>query len=159
MTEVRARGKRRTIIALATVLTLAGTGAAYAYWTAGGTGVGEATTGTSTDFTIASEDAAGELLPGGVGQTVDFTVTNAGDSAQVLNLVTVALADAEGVAWAPTGDCEFADYAAEVTVDPLYGSIAPAGTLTGTVTVTLENTAVDQNDCQGQTVPLYFTAS
>ncbi len=159
MTEIRSHGKRRTIIALAAIFTLAGTGAAFAYWTASGTGVGEATTGTSTAFTVTGADAVGELLPGGDGQTVEFTVTNPGASAQTLNLVTVQLADAAGVAWVPADGCLIGDFTAAVTTAPTYGSIAAAGTLTGTVTVTLADTEADQNACKGETVPLYFTAS
>lgn len=159
MTEVRARGKRRTIIALAAIFTLAGTGAAFAYWTASGNGVGAATTGTSTAFTVTSVAAVGDLLPGGAGQTVDFTVTNPGDSAQTLNLVTVALADSEGVAWVPIDGCLLADYTAVVSTAPTYGPIAAGGTAVGTVTVTLADTEADQNACKGQPVPLYFSAS
>ncbi len=159
MTEIRTRGKRRTIIALAAILTLAGTGAAFAYWTASGNGVGEATTGTSTAFTIVGADADGDLLPGGPGQTVEFTVTNPGDSAQTLNLVTVQLAGAGGAVWTPTDGCLPGDYTAAVTTDPAYGSIAAGGQLTGTVTVTLADTEANQDACKGQVVPLYFTAS
>jgi hypothetical protein len=33
------------------------------------------------------------------------------------------------------------------------------GTRAGTATVTLANTGVNQDACQGQTVPLYFTTT
>jgi hypothetical protein len=152
------RGKKRTAIILAAALTLTGAGIAFAYWTATGTGTGTATTGASVAFTITSEPPVGTLAPGSTGQTVDFTVTNAGEGTQSLTGVTVTLATADGTPWVPTGECLAADYTAVVTDDP-SGEIAAGGSLTGTATVTLANTAVNQDDCQGQEVPLYFTAS
>jgi hypothetical protein len=138
---------------------LAGAGVAFAYWTSTGTGDGTATTGASEVFTIATETAEGTIAPGNAGQTVVFTVTNPAEGSQYLAGVTVTMADAAGVAWVPTGECALADYTATITTPPTYGEIAPTGTLTGTATVTLANTAVNQDDCQGQTVPLHFVAS
>jgi hypothetical protein len=46
-----------------------------------------------------------------------------------------------------------------VTTAPPAGQIAPGASAGGTVTVTLANTAVNQDDCQDQDVPLYLTAS
>jgi hypothetical protein len=152
------RGKKRTAIILAVALTLTGAGIAFAYWTASGTGTGTATTGESVAFTITTDPAVGTLAPGSAGQTVDFTVTNAGEGTQNLTGVTVAMATADGTAWVPTGDCLAADYTATVTDNP-SGEIAAGGSLSGTVTVTLANTAVNQDDCQGQDVPLLLTAS
>ncbi|MDR7385594.1 hypothetical protein [Promicromonospora iranensis] len=153
------RGKKRTAIILAVALTLTGAGIAFAYWTATGTGSGTATTGESVAFTITSDPAVGTLAPGSAGQTVDFTVANTGEGTQYLTAVTVALATADGTAWVPTGSCLAADYTAEVTTAPTAGEIAPGGSVSGTVTVTLANTTENQDDCQGQDVPLYFTAS
>lgn len=153
------RGKKRTAIILTAALTLTGAGIAFAYWTSTGTGTGTATTGESVAFEITSEPGAGELAPGSAGQTVDFTVTNPGEGTQNLTEVTVALATADGTSWVPTGDCLAADYTATVTTAPPTGQIAPGGFVEGTVTVTLDNTAVNQDDCQGQDVPLLITAS
>lgn len=152
-------GRKRIALALAAALTLTGAGAAFAYWTAQGTGTGEATTGASVDFTITSETAVGELAPGNPGQTVAFTVTNSTDGPQRLTNVTVAIADESGDPWEPTGGCLLADYDATITTAPTYGDIAALGEVDGVVTVTLENTGENQDACQGQVVPLYFTAS
>lgn len=151
--------KKRLTIGIAAVLTVAGAGAAYAYWTSTGTGDGTATTGEATAFTIVAEDAIGTLAPGSAGQTVDFTVTNPGEATQNLADVTVTLAGADGTPWVPTGDCAIGDYTASISTAPVYGEIAADGTLSGTATVTLANTAANQDDCQGQSVPLHFVAS
>ena len=152
------RSKKRTAIILATILTLGGAGVAFAYWTAGGSGAGTATTGESTNFEITSEPAVGDIAPGNAGQTVDFTVTNPADSPQYLTSVTVAIATGPDTPWVPDATCLLADYTAEVTTAPAYGDIAAGGSVTGTVTVTLDNTTIDQDDCQGQSVPLFFEA-
>ncbi|PJJ62056.1 hypothetical protein [Compostimonas suwonensis] len=159
MARTSSRGRKGIIIALAAVLTITGAGVAFAYWTSTGTGVGEATTGESVAFTITSDPAVGTIAPGSDGQTVDFTVTNPGEGTQSLTEVTVSLATADGTPWVPTGDCLVADYTATISTAPPAGEIAAGGEVDGTATVTLTNTAVNQDDCQGQDVPLYFEAS
>jgi hypothetical protein len=146
-------------MALAAVITVAGTGVAFAYWTATGSGTGSAKTGQSTAFTIASDPPVGTIAPDGAGQTVDFTVTNPGPGIQNLTSVSVTMADADGTAWEPTGDCDIADYDADVTALTPVGPLAVGGTSEGTVRVTLADSGANQDDCQGQTVPLYFVAS
>ena len=150
---------RAVAIAAGITVTLAGGGIAFAYWTSTGSGTGSATTGASAAFTIVAGTPAGVISPGGAGQTVGFTVTNPGPGIQSLAAVNVAIATGPGVPWAPTGNCLLADYTATITTAPTPGTIAVNGTKTGTATVTLANTGVNQDDCQGQEVPLYFTAS
>lgn len=159
MATTRLRAKKRIAIALASILILTGAAAAFAYWTSTGSGEGEATTGVSVDFEITSEPAVGTIAPGSAGQTVDFTVSNPGEGTQYLTGVTVALAEADGTPWVPTGDCLIADYTATISTAPPVGDILAGDTVDGVATVTLANTAVNQDDCQGQVVPLYFTAS
>ncbi|WP_369374131.1 hypothetical protein AB1046_08095 [Promicromonospora sp. Populi] len=159
MENAQNRGKKRAVIILTAAFTLTGAGVAFAYWTSTGTGTGAATTGESVAFEITSEPGEGELAPGGAGQTVDFTVSNPGEGTQNLTEVTVEIAEEGGEAWEPTDECLAADYTAEVTTGPPAGEIAPGDSVDGTVTVTLDNTAVNQDDCQGQDVPLLLTAS
>jgi hypothetical protein len=59
----------------------------------------------------------------------------------------------------PSGGCDIADYTASVTTQPVDGEIQAADSVNGQATVTLANTAVNQDACQGQAIPLYFTAS
>jgi hypothetical protein len=69
------------------------------------------------------------------------------------------MADANGTAWVPTGDCDIADYAVDVTALTPVGPLVVGGTSEGTARVTLTDSGANQDDCQGQTVPLYFVAS
>jgi hypothetical protein len=153
------RTKKTLVVAAAIALTIAGAGGAYAYWTSGGEGDGEATTGNSVDFVVTTAAATGTLTPGSAGQSVGFTVTNPGPDVQYFTAITVTMADDAGVPWVPDGDCDIADYTAVITTPPTAGTVAVAGTKTGFVTVTLANTAVNQDDCQGQTVPLHLIAT
>ncbi len=158
MTRTMSRRKKRFTFVLVAGLVLSGAGVAFACWTAGGTRDGEAQTGTSVDFTITANPAVGTISPGGAGQTVDFTVTNPGPGILQLSDVTVIMASATGVPWVPSGGCDIADYTASVTTQPVDGEIQAADSVDGQATVTLANTAVNQDACQGQAIPLYFTA-
>jgi hypothetical protein len=159
MARTSSPSKKRFTLAVVAVLIFSGAGAAFAYWTSTGEGAGTAETGTSAVFTIAADPAVGTISPGGAGQTVDFTVTNPGPGVQALTTVTVALADAAGTAWVPPTGCDIADYTASVTTAPPAGAIAAGADVSGQVTVTLANTSVNQDACQGETAPLYFSAS
>ena len=158
METIQNRSKKRIAIILAAVLTITGAGVAFAYWISTGSGSGTAKTGESVAFTITSDPAVGTIAPGSAGQTVDFTVTNPGEGTQNLTGVTVTLATADGTPWEPTRDCLAADYTATVTDNP-SGEMPAGGSLGGTATVTLASTADNQDDCQGQDVPLLLTAS
>jgi hypothetical protein len=157
MAQIKNRRSKSLSILLATLLTVAGAGIAFAYWTASGTGTGEATTGDSVALVIESEPAEGDLAPGSDGQTVAFTVTNPGPGVQSFTSMAVSLADEDGTPWVPAGDCLIADYTATISTPPTFGALQPEASVEGVATVTLSNTNENQDDCQGQTVPLYFT--
>jgi hypothetical protein len=140
-------------------LSLAGGGIAFAYWTSTGTGTGSATTGASVALTITADTAVGTIAPGSAGQTVQFTVANPGPGVQNLTSVTVAIATGAGVPWVPPTNCLLADYTAAITTAPTPGPMAVNATRTGTATVTLANTGLNQDACKGASVPLYFTAA
>ncbi len=159
MAQRTSRFKRSIVIVVAVVMGLAGAGVAFAYWTSSGTGDGTATTGTSEDFTITPAGAVGELAPGGPDQTVAFTVENDGSKALYLSGVTVTIENTDGSAWVPAGDCLPADYDVTITTAPPVGNILAGASVAGEATVTLDNTAINQDDCQGQVVPLHFVAA
>ncbi len=157
------RVKKAVVAAAAIVVAIGGAGAAYAYWTAQGSGIGGAQTGATAPFEIVSIAPVGSLAPGSAGQTVGFTVKNPSTASQLLGAVTVRMGTSNGTTftpWAPTGGCLIADYTASVTTQPTQGELAPGATaLGGVATVVLRNTAVSQDACQGQAVPLYFDTS
>lgn len=152
--------KRRmtTILAITAVLALGG-GAAFAYWTSTGTGSGTATTGTSVNFTVTSSAATGgPLTPGGPTASVAFKVTNPGTGTQNLSDVTVTVANADGSDWTAVAGCSDLDYTIG-TPAITYGDIVAGGLANGTVTISMNNLASNQDGCKNAVVPLYFVAS
>jgi hypothetical protein len=150
-------GRKKRIIVTTAVLAAVGGGAAFAYWSATGTGAGSAATGQSVPFTFVSQAATGgPLSPGGPEQTVAFTVTNPGTGVQNLADVTVTVKSDWSVG--TILPCTAADFTVS-TADVTRGSIDPSESVDGTVTITMKNLATNQNNCKGVTVPLVFSAS
>jgi hypothetical protein len=160
MTRTFSRKKRTTTIAIvAAVLVLAGGGAAFAYWTSLGSGVGEATTGTSSPFTVTSlAPTGGPLSPGGPTETVAFTVVNPGSGTQRLTGVAVTVAASDGTAWTLVPGCSAADYTVG-TPAITYGDLSTGASVSGTVTVTMNNLTTVQDACKNVVLPLYFLAN
>lgn len=152
--------KKRAIAAVAAIAIVGVGGAlAYGFWSSTGTGTGSATTGTSSVFTVAgSAPTGGPLSPGGPTETVPFIVTNTGSGTQNLTSVLVSVAGPTGGAWTSVVGCSTLDYTVGTPVIA-YGAIGPAGTASGTVTLTMNNLGTNQDGCKGATVPLYFVAS
>ncbi len=138
--------RKRVLVPLAIVFALAVSAAAVAYWTASGTGSGTASVGTDAGVTISPVTFSGTLYPGG-SVTVNFTVNNSSASApvQVDKVVANTAAGTNGMSSLPAG-CLAADFTfADVTVAT---NIAPSGTYSGTGTLSMANTAVNQNACK-----------
>ena len=70
----------------------------------------------------------------------------------------MTVAGAGGAAWTSVAGCSSADYTVG-TPAVAYGPIAPGGSVNGTVSVTMLNSANNQDGCKLATVPLYLVAS
>ncbi|HWH97980.1 MAG TPA: hypothetical protein VNS80_06395 [Pseudolysinimonas sp.] len=157
--NIEKRTKKFVIAGVAAALVIGGGGAAFAYWTAQGSGTGTATAGVSTDFTITSVAPVGDpLVPGGSTQSVTFTVVNESTTPQTLTSVTVTVANADGTAWTAVPGCSAADYTIG-TPSVVYGELDGGADVSGTVTIAMNNLGTDQDACQGVTVPLYLVAA
>jgi len=157
MSKVTGRNKR-IVITTAAMLAVGG-GAAFAYWTATGTGNTTTSAGTSSNFTFTSTVAGGALSPGGPTQTVTFLVTNPGSGVQKLSAVAATVADTNGAAWTAVADCSADDFTVGTPTFTVT-EIPANGTVTGTVTLQMiDRPDVNQNGCKGATVPLHFVAS
>src|SRR5689334_24569075 len=93
---MRLTRKMKWIAAAAGALTLgvAGT-AAFAYFTANGSGTGSASVGSATPIAL-SATSVDNLFPDGAGVDVTITVSNNGDGAQHVGSVSLASIDADG---------------------------------------------------------------
>jgi hypothetical protein len=170
--------KKRLIGALSLIAVLAVAGAAYAYFTSTGTGTGSATVGSATNWTVGETGTptGGPLYPdaaiGGANiQTDKYTVTNAGKGSQNLTQVVVSIANANGSAWSTqTNPAKPACTASSFSVGgaaigtpwtdtSLAGDYAAGASKSGTVTVEMIDNNANQDNCQGVTVPIYFSAS
>lgn len=150
--------KSKAVVATA-ALVLLGSGSAFAYFTSTGTGTGAGSTGTSSLFTVTGGAVTGAALtPGSPSQTLAFTVTNPGTGSQNLSSVVASIAGAAGTTWVAVTGCSAADYAVGIPAIA-YGQIAPGGSVTGSVTVTMNNLSTSQDACKNVAYPLYFAAS
>ncbi len=155
---------------------------AYAYFSSSGHGTGSATVGTSTEFNVTSDTAAGgPLTPGGgVGtyETVKYRVNNPSTGAQNLNNVNIKVAESNGDPWSVAGTggnpaCTGADF--ELSVDggahwfagdagvddtSLATDLAAGATTPdGTITIRMIDSLDNQDACKNATVPLYLFAN
>lgn len=157
--------KKAIPIALTATLVLGGAGAAFAYWTSNGTGVGTVTAGTSTAVTIAQDTAvnAARILPG-LPITLSGTITNPGTSAITVDHVTAALTSVNSLTTSTSTACDLDDFTVTTTkMIPAAAGVLAAGATGGAfsgATITLiNNTTVNQDYCKGATFVVTYTAN
>ncbi len=149
--------KRRAVFALTTALLVVVAGGAYAYFTTSGTGTGTASVGSSSAVTLHAT-VTGSLYPGS-SAPVSFTVDNPSSGKQrvgtiTLSSITVDASHSECSTVITGGNPDFTMPA--VAVNATFGNgngqtITPAGTLT------MNETGVSQDKCQGATLTLHLT--
>ncbi|HEU4867630.1 MAG TPA: hypothetical protein VFV09_07875 [Actinomycetota bacterium] len=150
---MRIRRSRKTTV-IASLLVLAVAGAAYAYWTAGGTGTGTAETGETLPLTANQVTVLDPMYPGDSPQTISGTFDNPNDGPTYVTSVTAAITGVSG----GDGACTDADYLLDNEV-MLVGAEVPAGTggaWTG-ATIQFNNTGANQDGCKNATVTLTYT--
>ena len=156
------KNKRRAtkVVALTAALVVAG-GAAFAWWTAGGSGTGSASTGTVTGITVNQTSSIAGLYPGGPLAPLAGDFTNTNSSPVYVAQVSVAVqtgwsAQANGSKPA----CTAADFAL-VQPGPT-GLEVPSGTnVSGWSggSIQLIDAAANQDNCKSVTVPLVYTSN
>jgi hypothetical protein len=144
--------KKAAAVAGVVAMAMAGGGVAFAYWTSTGSGSGTAATGTTANVTVVQTSTSTGLYPGGsVPLSGDFNNTNAG--AMHVGTVTAT------VGTLPTG-CVAADFTISGTA-PVNAEI-PTGSGVGSwsgITLTMNDTAVSQDACKTQTIPVVYSVS
>lgn len=149
--------KKRALFALACACTLAVAGVAFAYFTTTGSGTGAATVGSSSAVTLHATISS-NLYPG-VSSPVSFTVDNPSSGSQRVGTVSLASisADAGHSSCSTTitgGNPDFT--MAAVAVNHVFGS-GNGQSVTPTGTLTMNETGVSQDACQGATLTLHLT--
>jgi hypothetical protein len=144
------RFSKRTWVAIVAVLAIALSAVgAFAYFTAAGSGTGNATVGAATAVTIASDANLTDLYPGGGAESVDVHVTNPGSGQQFVNDVSGAVQD--------NGSCLGSWFTVD-TID-LDANIAPGATVDTATDVRMNDSGTNQNACQNATLTISWTSN
>ena len=149
--------KKRAFFALGCTCVLAIAGAAVAYFTTPGAGTGTATVGSSSAVTLHAT-VSSTLYPG-ASSPVTFTVDNPSSGSQrvatiSLSSITVDAGHATCSTVTTGGNPDFAMPA--VTVNKSFAS-GNGQSVTPTGTLTMNETGVNQDACQGATLTLHLT--
>lgn len=149
--------KKRAFFALGCTCALAVAGVAIAYFTTTGAGTGTATVGSSTAVTLHAT-VSSSLFPG-ASSPVSFTVDNPSSGTQrvgtiSLSSITVDAGHSTCSTVITGGNPDFT--MAAVTVNHSFAS-GNGQTVTPTGTLTMNETGVSQDACQGATLTLHLT--
>jgi hypothetical protein len=151
--------RKGVLIPLSVVAGLVVAGIAVAYFTSTGSGTATATVGSSSSLTLHGT-VAGSLYPG-VSSAVNFTVDNPSSGSQYLNTIHLESitpdAGHSGCSTVITGgnpDFTMPDVTASQSFPHGNGQA-----VTATGTLTMHETGVNQNACQGATLTLNLTSN
>ena len=155
---------RKTLAVSTAAVLLTGGGAAYAYWTAGGSGSGTADTATSSSIEVEQTSNISGLRPLGDPQPLSGVFNNVNGSPVFVTSVTVSIGAVTKALNAPAGVCTAADYTLTGTVMAVGEEVA-AGVNQGSwsgATIAFNNNRggapVNQDACKGASVLLSYTA-
>jgi hypothetical protein len=149
-------------------LVLGGGGAAFAYFTAGGSGHGNASVGTSTTWgTAVVTTDSGTLYPGHGSETLTYTFTNSGSGDQAVEAaqVSAVMKTTNNDIVGPSGEVVgcLASWFTPTVGTPTPGfstNVAPSGTIAIPVQVVMTDTpAVNQDACKGASPEVDLTIS
>lgn len=149
--------RKRALIALGCTIAAVAAGAAYAYFTTTGSGTGTATVGSSSAVTLHAT-VSSSLYPG-ASSPVSFTVDNPSSGAQRVGTISLASITVDAghstcsvVTTGGTPDFSMPAVAVNKTFASGSGqAVTPSGTLT------MNDTGVNQDACQGATLTLHLT--
>ena len=150
--------KKRTTAILAILGAVAAASAAIAYWTAGGSGTGSATTGTNVALTAVQTSTVTNMYPGDTAQTLSGNFNNPNASLSYVATVTASIASVTKATLAVAGTCDASDYTLAATVMTV-GADVLAGTAKGAwtgATIKFNNKGTNQDQCKGATVNLAY---
>lgn len=150
---------KRAIVAIGCLSALAVAAVAYAYFTSTGSGTATAKVGTASAVTLKGT-VAGNLYPGSSSQ-VSFTVDNPSGGAQRVGTISLTGITVDAghstcsvVITGGTPDFSMPAVAVNATFPPGNGqAVTPKGTLT------MNDTGVNQNACQGAELTLALASN
>lgn len=157
---MRATRRRGSLIALLTLLGLATTGVASAFWVGSGNGTGSATTGTAQTVTLSPATPTAQLYPGGQA-TVALSIANPNPGSVRVGSLSLDTSQGTG-GFAVDGAhaaCGVTSLGlASQTNDGAGWTVPGAGSLTVTLAGALSMSADAPNACQGAGFTVYLLA-
>jgi hypothetical protein len=147
MEQKRSRKRRWVVLAVFLLVAAAAVGG-YAYFTAFGSGSGDATVGTASNIDLTSDSVSG-LFPGGADVPVTVHVSNPGSGHQFVNVISGTVED--------NGGC----LGSWFQVDPktFATDVAPGTAPTTTTNVRMLNPNANQNACQGKKMTIDWSSN
>lgn len=158
---MRINFKSKKFLAASVAATVLSGGAAYAFWTAGGSGEGTAATAAGTIALTVNQAALTEMYPGDTAQTISGTFGNTNTGPVYVTSVTASIASVTDGAGAAIVGCTAADYTLGTPTMAVGAQVAvgdPVGAWTG-ATIQFNNTGANQDACKGATVNLAYTVA
>jgi hypothetical protein len=141
------------LVALSVVAVLAAAGAAVAYFTSTGSGTGTASVGSSSAVTIHGT-AASTLYPGTT-SSVSFTVDNPSAGTEHVGAIHLGSVSTD----AGHSTCDTTAFTMpDVTVNHTFPN-GNGQSVTATGTLTMADTGVSQDACQGAPLTLHLTSN
>jgi hypothetical protein len=143
---------KKRVLVLGVIAALAVAGVAIAYFTSTGTGTGSASVGKASAYTVTvSSDTSNGLYPGAGEETLTYKVKNNSAGPQNLESTSASVASSGGnitEGGTPVAGCKASWFKAVNHPPALPKDLASNGEAEGTVTVTMEDAAENQNACQ-----------
>ncbi len=146
------------VVALTTALVVVAGGAAFAYWTTGGSGTGAADTGTSSNVTIVQTAFTPDALyPGGAPVALSGTFTNPNSGPVYVAQVSVAITPS----WSTGGalPCTPADFALTQPTATNADVLVNDTSTWGGATIQMLNSGLNQDNCKNVQPPLVYTSN
>lgn len=148
--------KRALVLGLVASMTLGAV--AFAYFTASGSGTGSASVGTSSTVLITQTNTLSALYPT-TSQPVNLDIKNTGQGSQLVNDVSLVSIAADAAH--PTCDVSSNAAGAAFTMNdvPVDENLAAGATTSRSGTLSMNDTGVSQDSCQGATLTLTFASN
>jgi hypothetical protein len=152
---------RKTLAVSTAAALVLGGGAAYAYWTAGGSGDGTAATGTNVAISAVQTSIVTAMAPGDVAQSLNGTFTNTNTGPVYVATVTASIFSVDKDALAVGGTCDASDYTLAGAVMTVGGEALANDTSTWTgATIKFNNKpGANQDQCKLATVNIHYAIS
>ena len=150
--------KKTTVIGAGAIVVVTSV-AAVAYWTAGCSGSGTATTGTVSALTAVQTSTVTAMAPGDSAQSLNGTFTNPNNGPVYVSTITASISGVTKAVGAPAGTCDASDYTLAGAVMTINAEVLANDTSTWSgATIKFNNkTTVNQDGCKGATVALAYT--